>query len=224
MDPAVKEPNASYGKVGVLSFVPYEPEYDRYGGTEGVTLAEDVFQLSSEVAWGLLEAVKPGDRSSRLGKGLLAMEVLIHAYHDSRTEAADFAHRYATGYLTTLAGSEAEKAVWRQRFDAGYEKQNRMLVGYVNEVWVGLEEGMSLGTALNGYVVGLGTLREQLLRLVEDGLLRKGGSRIHDWSEAVWRIVPSYMHMMSNRLGILIPEESYLAHLIHRALRAPVPS
>jgi hypothetical protein len=37
-------------------------------------------------------------------------------------------------------------------------------------------------------------------------------------------ICSSYLHMMNNRLGITIQEESYLAYLITRTLQAPAPA
>ena len=65
----------------------YEPEVERYGGPWGLTLAEELFHRQSETALALLEKIAPGTRPQRLGKGLLAMLVLLFLYRGERRAA-----------------------------------------------------------------------------------------------------------------------------------------
>ena len=46
----------------------------------------------------------------------------------------------------------------------------------------------------------------------------KSFAAIASLAEAISTLLTSYLHMMNNRLGVLILEEVYLAHMIIRAL------
>jgi hypothetical protein len=59
--------------------------------------------------------------------------------------------------------------------------------------------------------------RLRLRELFHAGRLLAQGQPAANWGWCLEWVVPSYLHMTSNRLGLTIAEESYLAHLIHRA-------
>ena len=54
--------------------------------------------------------------------------------------------------------------------------------------------------------------------LFDDNKIVLGGKKVDDWNTCIFSIVPSYIHMMNNRLGITIQEESYLAYLISKGM------
>lgn len=203
-------------------WVAYVPETDRYGGPEGTALAEHFFQLSSEAALLLLARTDSARRSSRLGKGLLAMAALLHAFRPGREEAADFARRYGTGYLRAVAHEQGGREGLLDAFGKGYEQQAEALAGSVDEVWERLEEGNPVSGALDRYHAGACGIRGRLWELAASGTLRKEGRVLRLREEAVGAIVPSYLHMMNNRLGITLREEAYLAYVMARALGEPV--
>ena len=60
----------------------------------------------------------------------------------------------------------------------------------------------------------LANLARRLRELFDQGRLCLDSRTAADWNEHVDWIVPSYIHMMSNRLGVSIQEESYLSVLI----------
>lgn len=213
-DPA---PRAGQGVTHVAA-VAYEPETDRYGGPAGVLLAEDFFYLSSEAALALLRRTRPDDRSSRLGKALLATVVLVHTFRGSREAAGGFAHAYGTGYLHALVPDEERRALMTRAFGGGFEQQADTLTAYVDEAWERLEAGDPLSDALDRYRSGLEEVRSRFGALLDAGRLSHRGAVVAEWDRAVAGIVSSYLHMMNNRLGVGIQEESYLAYLVHRSL------
>ena len=81
-----------------------------------------------------------------------------------------------------------------------------------------LEAGESLTETLDRYYQHLCTIRQHFARLHAERRLIKQGRVLDAWRQSVRMIIPGYLHMMNNRLGLSIPEESYLAHLIARAL------
>lgn len=217
-------PRAGEGVTHVAT-VPYEPETDRYGGPDGVLLAEEFFHRSSEAALALLHRTRRGDRASRLGKALLATVVLVYSFRGSREGAGEFARAYGTGYLRALVPDEERRALLTRAFGGGFEQQAATLTAYVDDAWDRLEAGEPLSDALDRYRAGLEGIRDRFRALLDAGRLSQRGAVLTDPDRAVGAIVSSYVHMMNNRLGVSIPDESYLAYLIHRSLGgAPAPA
>lgn len=207
-------------RVTHLARVPYEPETDRYGGPDAIFVAERVFQVSSDAAYALTQKMG-AERSSRLGKGLLGMVVLIHVFCDERERGAAFSQMYSSSYLRTLAREEEGRETWLNAFDQGYEQQSGTLVEYVDAVWEAMDEQGELSDTLDAYAAGLRVHRAELQALYDQGLVLVGGAPADEWKRVVFTVCPSYVHMMNNRLGVTLQEESYLAYLITRALGRP---
>jgi thiopeptide-type bacteriocin biosynthesis protein len=204
-------------RVTHLARVAYEPETERYGGPHALTVAERLFEDSSRSAWALMTHM--GDqRSARLGKGLLAMVVLVHTFVRDRAHGASFAQMYSGGYLRSVAREDEGREAWIGAFDQGYEQQAETLGAYVDEVWSRMDDGDPLSDALDAWAAALRLRRGELRALADAGKVHAGGVESADWDRTVASIVPSYVHMMNNRLGITIQEESYLGYLIARAL------
>ena len=208
-------------RVTHAALIEYEPETERYGGPEGVRLAERFFEISSDTAYALLQRTSRTERSSRLGKGLLTMVQLFHVFSTGRPHATRWAEQYNLGYLRGVARDEEGRDAWLGAFQGGYDAQAETLGAYVEEVWTRMEEGDSLSDALDLYADGLREVRGHFRELFDAGKLAGPAGVWPEWEAAVGGIASSYMHMMNNRLGITIQEESYLAYLILRTLSQP---
>jgi len=207
------------------ALIEYEPEVDRYGGPEAIRVAERFFEVSSEAACALLRKTSRTERASRLGKGLLTMVELMHVFsRGDRAAAARWAEQYNMGYLRGVARDEEARGAWLGAFDSGYGSQADTLGEYVEEVWSRMDEGESLSEALDLYRDGLLEVRGHFAGLHEAGKLAGAQGPYPAWEQAVGAICSSYLHMMNNRLGITIQEESYLAYLILRTLQSPAGS
>lgn len=204
-------------RVTHLARVAYEPETERYGGPHALAVAERLFEDSSDAAYALMRNMGDG-RSSRLGKGLLSMVVLLHVFVRDREHGTAFAHMYSTNYLRSVAREDEGREAWLGAFGQGYEQQADTLGQYVDEVWSRMDEGEELSGALDAWAAALRTRRGELRALFEEGRVEVMGALAGDWDRVVGVVVPSYVHMMNNRLGVTIQEESYLGYLIHRAL------
>lgn len=205
-----------------IRYVPYQREIQRYGGEEAVRLAEDVFQASTHAVFQFLREMRDGGHASRLGKGLLAMVVKLHVFTDGqREQAAELMERYRSGYLQAVSGGNSEwKQNYEQAFESGFDRQAETLRTYVDAVWARMEAGEELSESLDPYRDHMLDIRDRLHDLFEAGVIRRHGQLLTgDWFQAVCAIVPSYIHMTNNRLGVPIPEESYLAHCIRHALQ-----
>lgn len=201
--------------------VPYEPEFDRYGGLAGLAVSEDLFHCSSEVAVDLLRSLPVGDRSARLGQAMLVKIVTLWAFAPDRDEVADMAWAYGHGYLRALAPDSREQASWLEAFAAGLEKQASHLTDYIEAAWEALADGQSLTPRLDPWRDEVTAAAERFRALCQQGELWKDGEPCTHWQEASRFLAASHLHMMNNRLGIDIREESYLSVLIHHTLRPP---
>lgn len=197
--------------------VEYEPETDRYGGPDALLVSERLFEVSSDAAYALTAKMTP-ERSSRLGKGLLSMVVLVHVFCDDRERGAAFSQMYSTNYLRSLVREEGGRDAWLDAFDQGFNQQSETLMEYVDAVWEAMDDGDSLSDTLDAYAEGMRRHRDELRALFHAGRVQVMSETATEWGRAVNGIVPSYVHMMNNRLGITLQEESYLGYLITRAL------
>ena len=200
--------------------VAYEPETERYGGPDALLVSERAFQISSDAAYAL--TAKMGtERSSRLGKGLLTMVVLVHLFARDREQGAQFVSMYSTNYLRAVAREEGGREALLDAFDQGFSTQAETLMEYVDAIWEAMDDGDSLSDTLDAYVEGMRAIRDELQALFEQGWVITMGEPAQEWTRAWQPLVPSYLHMMNNRLGITIQEESYLGYLVTRALGRP---
>jgi thiopeptide-type bacteriocin biosynthesis protein len=192
----------------------YEPEVERYGGPWGLALAEELFHRQSETALALLGKIPPGTRPQRLGKGLLAILVLLFLYRGERRAAADLARSYGADYLKIWVKDAEEQEHWLRTFQEAFDRQADRLAGYVELAWEALESGGKLTPELDAYRRDMDDVAHRLRELFDQGCLILDARLATDWDECVRWIVPSYIHMMNNRLGVSIQEESYLSVLI----------
>lgn len=197
--------------------VPYEPETNRYGGPEGVSLAESFFELSSRIALAYLPQICEGGNSVRLGKSLLLMIVLLQTFLSERVLVIRLLDQYKNSFLYNIA-TDKEREFLHNAFETGYDRQGDGLRVYVTETWNRLSSGSPLTDTLNMYRDELGPLRQTFDMYVKAGVLRRKDifdNRI----EAIHSILPSYLHMMNNRLGVSLYEEAYLSYLIRNTLQ-----
>ena len=202
-----------------LAFVPYEPEIERYGGPHGLVAAERLFHHSSETTLALLRGVD-ADPSARFGKALLAMLIQLHVFCARRELAAALAEAYGTGYLRAQVPEADRQEQWIAAFHAGLDRQANHLANSVEGVWEALAVGARLTPDLDCYRDRMTEIATVLHKLCEEDCLLLDGKPTDGWPDIQHRIVPSYLHMMNNRLGVSIRDECYLSVLISRFLGA----
>jgi len=194
----------------------YLPELERYGGEHAMRLSEEIFNCCSEAALDQLRKLNPTDQSARLAKALLSQLVLLHAFAGSREAARIVAGLYSTNCIRSSAATPRTEI--REAFESGFEKQETFLSGVVHDVWNRLEIGESLLAELDTLRHRLLDLSGRLYALCEAGKVAYRGYTVTSPQMCVRTIVPSYIHMMNNRLGVSVIEEAFLAHVAARSL------
>lgn len=218
IEEAVGDAAAAHGLVHYLQWHDYEPEYGRYGGPRGVLAAEELFVDASRVALALMHKIPPGDRPSRLGKGILTSLVLLYVFTGERRGTSQLAEYYARAYVHSRLPDEATQQWVEKAFEEGFDRQAQRLAAFVEAAWEAMEDEEPLTPELDLYRQRMESHRDRLHGLCRDDGLLFDDEVVNQWPDCVWRLVPSYLHMMNNRLGIELEEEAYLARLIHLTL------
>ncbi len=213
-----------------FDYIEYEPEYFRYGGVEGVELAEWHFDYSSNIIIQLLREVNVGVPTMRLGIAVQLFLPLFYGFFGTDQGVIDALAGYISFWQASHgnAGGPYEKLMAVGSYHKNYlrmapELQQRVLEikKYMTEDRT-QEQLTSIEYAWKSHI--------QELRRRVDALLAKGGitllgadrealPSLSGQLDKEYRfLLGSYVHMTNNRLGVSISHEVYLAYLLKRAL------
>ncbi len=174
----------------------YERENHKFGGPQGVEIAESLFQASSNLAIAILNDEFAGRYSRKLAAPCL-MNAVFSAFPPGSAERS-FWKSYC---LYWLGGASVVAEEWRGRF---------------------LSKGSSLASSGKRIVASPETVPVQLtehLKRWDDELakcaLRYAESKQHTATEAM--LCFQFVHLMNNRLGLNVLEEAYLATLLENS-------
>ena len=205
-----------------LAHIPYERELARYGGPEGMTLAEWHFEQSSELVVTLLETTNVHVRTVLLGQAAQLTAALCFAFLRDEEAVARFLVRYRTMWETSYQEpSDAQ----HERFDRSYARMRDRLVDRVRHVRDSVRgEPDAAPTALErSWLAHCGDLREKVLALSGAGLLAFRDGTVPDPEDALAIVLSSYVHMTNNRLGVSILDEIYLSYVLVKAVADLAP-
>lgn len=198
----------------------YEPEVARYGGALGIEIAEEHFQDSSEVALAVLE--ERGDANKVRGAALqlmLAAAAIFAAGDELRDE---FLLRYARGAIRAHGGDEAVLRESEARLDAEAARNADAVAPVAVRIAEAIDARHELdGATLARWCAALRRLRARLEAADAAGDLDIGPTFDARWSAAappaVLRLLvllPSFVHMMNNRLAVAPVVEAQLARFL----------
>ncbi|GLF96709.1 lantibiotic dehydratase C-terminal domain-containing protein [Streptomyces yaizuensis] len=191
-----------------LRWLDYHPELDKYGGPEGVAVAEGVFDTSSVLAGQVLR-LGIADRA-RLG---ISLQLLLLA---SRALGLDPGERVL--FLRTYHEQWAPY-VTDQRILASWDRQYRLQRDTYTALVDGLDAGEAIGRGLGGsWERALGDALDRLRPMVASGRVWPAGTdRAAPPVVALASLVGQYLHTTNNRMNVRPQGECFVAYLAHRA-------
>lgn len=189
-----------------LSVESYEPEYAKYGGAEGVAIAEALFSSSSEVALGLLSSFE-ARASARHSAALLAMLSAVQQFSMPRQTMISFFEHYGNvwqAYSPELT-NQSERAL--QACAERVAPQARCI----------LDGEESKSPALR---IWAAATREAARAICArpDVLAQVDAPRSDSDARKAWLLV-QYLHTHANRLGLIPSDEAHLARLAARTIQ-----
>lgn len=196
----------------------YEPEILRYGGTEGIAVAERFFAASSKLVLTLIDALA-AQTLDRRGVGLVSLLALLSSFAQDRADAPSLVRRYAEQFHPVEQRISSSMNP-QPSADAALQRQEELLATRIRHWWRLCATPTCLPVPFRRYALAADRARDALVRGIAIGsLVDRAGRTVGSLDEAVTQLCPSYMHMTSNRLGLSNREESYLAGLVSRALQ-----
>ncbi|WP_374351137.1 lantibiotic dehydratase C-terminal domain-containing protein [Chitinimonas sp.] len=197
---------------GSVAELPYEPEWDRYGGELGTEVNEALFELSSNISLAVIRASQH-DLSRRISLALPLMSASVLAFDPKGSSLREFFQRYAN-YWQAIAGDSAASP----HALAGVAQHAQALRAQI----VRIAAGSPAKGAEAMWVQGLQQAFRRFDALREAGQLRSplfaGPVRdARQFEDAVFSMLSSQIHMMNNRLGFAPAHEYLLAQSLIRA-------
>ncbi len=224
-----------------VHFFNYEPEFERYGGNIGVQIAEEHFQLSSDLA--LINIKEKGFKwtyDDALGAAIkLHLSFIFTMGFDLKSAVSFFRMifynwlpRSFRFYTKGLSKEEYQKLSHEtiDSFSRAYEMQKSALLPFHQSLWEGLEaksefeeEKLNIWISKNLDIkekLDLASQNKQLTpRELTYQLPARDAQKIGLDAELLWNFYADYIHMTNNRLGILNKDEGYLGFLIMQSLK-----
>lgn len=204
------EPLAKGGIIDGHEFAMYEREYERYGGEEGMALAEKLFLHDSVACLDLMEA----DGRGKLGKSRREVSmVLTDRFLDllrfDRKRRFDF---YQYGYSWALSMNtwqEEELRILNEKYEALKPGLLSLFFGSQAEDPVAVYGSEEAARIAARYLDSVRPVVEELLSAHAAGRVQQ---------EIVY-LAWSYTHMHCNRLGIDPTPEAILRYFMHRLMQ-----
>lgn len=190
-------------------YASYERELERYGGDEGMALAEAIFFQDTRLCLDFLEAEDRGEvRRSRRELALLYADRFLDLMEFTREQRLAF---YAHGYRWAIdAGTWQEEEM--QTLDARYRELrpglDELLHGALRDDPVEAWGGEGPAAAAARAFAALGPLTARLREAQAEGRV----------DQEIVYLVWSYTHMQCNRMGIDPSGEAILRYFVHRLL------
>lgn len=201
------------GAIEGHAFAQYDREWERYGGREGMALAERLFTLDSLAALDLLEAERSGGLArSRREWSVALVDRMLTAAGLEPDERAAFYRRGWEWALGPEGWDADDLAVLERRFEALRPGLERLLLG-PGPAPEALWGGAAPAAIAERFLAAAGPVLREVRAGCAAGRIRQVPTYLY-WS---------YAHMLTNRLGIESTAEAILRYLVHRLLE-PRPS
>ncbi len=171
----------------------YEPEFEKYGGAAGLHIAEDFFEVSSEVALRALECVSTS--AGYISLVLTLARNLVRQTQSSPSGCEYFLHNY----LWYWSGQDRPGAdQLRCRVREAAARRRKFVAECISSVQA------------HPVLSGLLSRLERATQLTVSNLQHFR----HEVTASPARLAFDYLHMNNNRFGVLPGEEAYVAALL----------
>lgn len=218
-----------------IQYVRYEPEIDRYGGAQGILIAEKQFEVSSRTVLLILKEAQKWNYERALGAAIQLHLAFAWGLGMSLVETASFFSqvcrnwfRAALASVNVVADSDQEHKgkIVSKVFEKSFDAQETVLVPLHQELWNAFHGGVGLEVEwMHWWIEETKKIANQLeecreaRQLVTPAWFKPDLTiPVAESRQMLWPILESYVHMTNNRLGILNQDEAFLGYLMSRSL------
>ncbi|MFF3672055.1 lantibiotic dehydratase C-terminal domain-containing protein [Microtetraspora malaysiensis] len=206
-----------------VAVLPYEPEYDRYGGAAGIRIAEWHFEHSSDMVAYLLATSNTHVRPVLLGLATQLSLMTAYTFLGDDDAVRRFFRRYRNFWETSY---QEPSDGYHDSFDKSLELTRDTLSARVARIrsLAGTGDLSEASGIERTWLSHCRELRDRVRAAAGRGELlfpsRDGGAPapLPDGEDLAAILLSSYVHMTNNRIGAAILDEIYLSYLIERVL------
>jgi len=226
------ELHRKYGPEGIIPrypentfhYIPYEPEYARYGGPEGMEISERHFHVSSRMALERLTWDNMHAGGVRIAQTVQIMLGLCFAFLETQEAVARFTMEYATSWYRRFFDGKASvlNAQVLPMADLAVGRVSRRIRRAAQDFQAGTFHAITRQDA-EWFDHGR-RLRSEMRTLIQNGRVRvsdmpRRADASDDSLASLIALLFSYVHMTNNRLGASLSEEVGMAYLVSRSLQ-----
>lgn len=228
-----------FGEVGEMGlrgnntwhYIEYEPEYRRYGGVDGVELAEWHFEKSSDIVVRCLRDTNVHVRPILLGLSIQISLPLCFAFLRDDVRVQSFLKNYIRYWQETFHQNSVDMM---PDFEKKYTRLAPDLQRRITEIRHYIVDGTPghLTELEREWASHIAELRRRVDDLVAQGKLVFAGKGVDGGTGPIEEndfgyyeiLLSSYIHMTNNRLGVSILDEIYLSYILQLALEERMKS
>jgi thiopeptide-type bacteriocin biosynthesis protein len=224
-----------YGPEGIIPSYPentfhyinYEPEYERYGGTEGMEVGERHFHIASQMVLDRLTWDNIHIKGVRLAQAITIMLGICLAFLETEQAVATFLREYAMSWhIRFFSGKPGGlTAAFMPRAELALPKLSGRILNAARDFQTGSLHVITKQDA--EWAAHARTLKTELMMLIQKDRITMAKEFVDvRWGDTpMARLVTllfSYVHMTNNRLGIALTDEISMAYLVYRSLAPEV--
>jgi thiopeptide-type bacteriocin biosynthesis protein len=196
----------------------YEPEVRRYGGSVGLKLAERVFEISSDAAISVLRSYSLDLPAKRRAMAMVAKLTIAYPFFSNISSLQRLLQFYAKDRIALYTRDAATAAALTAEVEAATARQSDRYTSAVSQCVAAMQDGEPPIPEFLALYQGLYAAKVEIEHAIrENAITISADTRICLATVAAY-LVPSYMHMSSNRMGVNNIDEAFLAHGIAAAL------
>lgn len=192
-----------------LQFIDYEPEVERYGGKEGIIVAESHFHDSSEIVLDIIQNMK-NDWSLSLAQGisLQLAYIFIKGTSLEKYEIIEMITIMDNSYWKEKAKIISKTENIDALFENQYSKNKKNILAKID--------------ILNSVIQNENQEENQSFLVHWFQMAKQVDSHLNNISLSRKKqfIYISYLHMLNNRLGLSNHDEGYIAFILSRIFKA----
>lgn len=202
-----------------VQLITYEPEYARYGGVNGIDVAEKQFRNSSDAVLYYFKKNKLHKYNDLLNLAIKLHLSSVYAYGGKKLEHAilffNFLFNAASGLLNHSPFAKFTPGM-EYVYSDYYNKQKHILVPYIKAIWESFDQNEMIDENIEQWKANEQDIMKQL-----NGLYTNNTLELPFLYESFpsWSILQSYVHMTNNRIGIIPTDEPMIAYLLMRGLK-----
>ena len=223
----------TYGEQGLIplrpnntfAYIPYEPEYHRYGGIKGVELAEWHFEHSSDMVLKLLEKVNVTVQSILLGLSLQLTLPFFFSHFTEDEAVISALEAYMSFWQEGFFKYTANRKV-SQYYTKKYNHMSsplRQRVAQIRQSMLDPHATENMTPLEQEWISHIRELRQKMQVLFAEEPFFTDRASPREQVALHHNLQGSYVHMTNNRLGVSIEREIYLTYLLAQALKDIVP-